>query len=72
LSIEEDHEKALVKITTSSWYKGNEKLQAYLQNEWLSCKPVSSLNIYIIEHDAIFTALVPCIQTKVSWRSKHQ
>ncbi|XP_065918696.1 uncharacterized protein [Dysidea avara] len=37
---EEDHEKALVKITTSSWYKDNEKLQTYLQNEWLSCKPL--------------------------------
>jgi len=38
---EEEHEMVLSKILTASWYTDNMKLQTYLQNEWLSCKPVS-------------------------------
>ena len=35
----------LSKIKDSHWYKNNAQLQAYLENEWLNCKPVSVFHL---------------------------
>ena len=48
IHIENEYKEALKQITTSSWYKNNEMLQAYIQNEWLDCKLVSTLSKYIL------------------------
>ena len=40
-SVEGEYDEMLSKIKDSHWYKNNAQLQAYLENEWLNCKPVS-------------------------------
>ena len=36
----------LFKIKGSHWYTNNAQLQAYLENEWLNCKPVSASHLF--------------------------
>ena len=39
-------DEMLFKIKGSHWYTNNAQLQAYLENEWLNCKPVSVSNLF--------------------------
>ena len=68
----------LSKIKGSHWYTNNAQLQAYLENEWLNCKPVSASHLLKIVGVVMVLLLVTtaalsflCITLNANRRTKN-